>query len=121
MSRSDAPLTELAATLERSFRTTHGLLEELVHELRDRRSAWVSAKPDTIAPSAGLEGLAQRLAAEDEARRVLVEDLARSLPGHAGVAATALITPLLGVPVIALGGYLAWDWFRFRAKRGMRF
>ena len=39
----------------------------------------------------------------------------------AGVAASMLLTPVLGVPVILLGGYLGYDWFRFRAKRGMRF
>lgn len=39
----------------------------------------------------------------------------------AGVAATVLLTPWLGVPVLAAGAYLGWDWFKFRAKRGMRF
>lgn len=38
----------------------------------------------------------------------------------AGVAACVL-TPWLGVPVIAAGAYLGYDWFKFRAKRGMRF
>lgn len=109
MSRSDASLTELTATLERSFRTTHGLLEELVAGLRDRRSAWVSARPDTIAPSDDLEGLAKRLAAEDEARRVLVEELARSLPGHPGVAATATrvnVTRIVAALPAAIGARL---------------
>ena len=39
----------------------------------------------------------------------------------AGVATAVLLTPWLGVPVIAAGAYLGWDWFKFRAKRGMRF
>ena len=39
----------------------------------------------------------------------------------AGVAASVLLTPVLGLPVIVLGGYLGYDWFRFRSKRGMRF
>jgi hypothetical protein len=39
----------------------------------------------------------------------------------AGVAATALLTPFLGVPVLAVGAYFGWDWFKFRAKNGMRF
>lgn len=39
----------------------------------------------------------------------------------AGVAASVLLSPVLGLPVLAVGGYLGWDWFRFRAKRGMRF
>jgi hypothetical protein len=40
----------------------------------------------------------------------------------AGVAIAAL-TPLwiIGVPVVAVGAYLGWDWFKFRAKNGMRF
>ncbi len=39
----------------------------------------------------------------------------------AGVAVSALVAPLLGVPMVALGAYLGYDWFKFRAKRGMRF
>lgn len=39
----------------------------------------------------------------------------------AGVAATVVLTPILGVPLIAAGAYLGYDWFKFRAKRGMRF
>lgn len=40
----------------------------------------------------------------------------------AGVAVTAL-TPIwvIGVPVMAAGAWLGWDWFKFRAKNGMRF
>lgn len=39
----------------------------------------------------------------------------------AGAVATAALTPFLGVPLIAAGAYLGYDWFKFRAKRGMRF
>jgi hypothetical protein len=41
----------------------------------------------------------------------------------AGTAAVFLLTPLwpLGVIGLAGTGYLTWDWFKFRAKRGMRF
>jgi hypothetical protein len=39
----------------------------------------------------------------------------------AGVAVTAVLTPFLGVPLIAAGAYFGWDWFKFRAKNGMRF
>ena len=39
----------------------------------------------------------------------------------AGVAATALLTPWIGVPVIVVGGVYGWDWFRYRAVNGMRF
>ena len=40
----------------------------------------------------------------------------------AGVAVTVL-TPIwvIGVPVMAAGAWLGWDWFKFRAKNGMRF
>ncbi len=40
----------------------------------------------------------------------------------AGAAVTAL-TPLwvVGVPVLLAGAYFGWDWFKFRAKNGMRF
>ncbi len=41
--------------------------------------------------------------------------------GAAGVAITALLTPIVGVPVLAASAWLGWDWFRFRAKNGMRF
>ncbi len=39
----------------------------------------------------------------------------------AGAAAATLLTPIIGVPVLIAGGYLGWDWFKFRAKNGMRF
>jgi hypothetical protein len=39
----------------------------------------------------------------------------------AGLAVTTLLTPWLGVPLVAAGTYFGWDWFKFRAKRGMRF
>ncbi|OGQ11454.1 MAG: hypothetical protein A2138_07245 [Deltaproteobacteria bacterium RBG_16_71_12] len=38
----------------------------------------------------------------------------------AGVA-TCFLTPFIGVPVLVAGAYLGWDWFKFRAKNGMRF
>jgi len=39
----------------------------------------------------------------------------------AGLAVTALMTGWIGLPVLAVGAYLGWDWFKFRAKNGMRF
>ena len=30
-------------------------------------------------------------------------------------------SPWIGMSLAGLGVYLAWDWFRFRAKNGMRF
>jgi hypothetical protein len=38
-----------------------------------------------------------------------------------GAAVTMLLTPFLGIPLLAAGAYFGWDWFKFRAKRGMRF
>jgi len=39
----------------------------------------------------------------------------------AGLAITAALTPVLGVPLLIAGGYFGWEWFKFRAKNGMRF
>ena len=41
--------------------------------------------------------------------------------GGAGIAITAALTPVIGIPVLLVGGWLGWDWFKFRAKNGMRF
>ena len=41
--------------------------------------------------------------------------------GVAGVAITVALTPFIGLPVLAAGAYFGWDWFKFRAKNGMRF
>jgi hypothetical protein len=38
----------------------------------------------------------------------------------AGGLLTAAV-PFLGIPVLAAGAYFGYDWFKFRAKRGMRF
>ncbi len=40
-----------------------------------------------------------------------------------GGAAVLLIagSPILGVMALVPAGYLGWDWFKFRAQRGMRF
>ena len=37
-----------------------------------------------------------------------------------GLAEFAAIV-ISGVPVMAAGAWLGWDWFKFRAKNGMRF
>ena len=39
----------------------------------------------------------------------------------AGLASGIALTWVLGVPLLGVGAYLGWDWFKFRAKRGMRF
>jgi hypothetical protein len=39
----------------------------------------------------------------------------------AGIAFSYFVSPILGIPLIAVGAYLGWKWFEFRAKNGMRF
>jgi hypothetical protein len=41
--------------------------------------------------------------------------------GGVGIAVATMLTPVLGVPLIAAGAWFGWDWFKFRAKNGMRF
>lgn len=38
-----------------------------------------------------------------------------------GILCTISVTPFLGVPLMALGGWLGYRWFQYRAKNGMRF
>ncbi|MFH1808208.1 MAG: hypothetical protein ABIJ09_05670 [Pseudomonadota bacterium] len=38
-----------------------------------------------------------------------------------GLVAGAGLTWILGVPLLGVASYLGFDWFKFRAKRGMRF
>lgn len=39
----------------------------------------------------------------------------------AGVATTALATAWVGLPLIGVGAFLGYDWFKYRVKNGMRF
>lgn len=39
----------------------------------------------------------------------------------AGMLCTYALTPLIGIPIMALGAYFGWLWFDYRAKNGMRF
>jgi len=41
--------------------------------------------------------------------------------GAAGLGLAVLVTPWLGLPLMGYGAYLGLDWFKFRAKNGMRF
>jgi hypothetical protein len=41
--------------------------------------------------------------------------------GAGGVAVTLAVSPVLGIIGLLGAGYLTYDWFMFRAKRGMRF
>ena len=39
----------------------------------------------------------------------------------AGVLTWFFLTPFFGMPITAVGCYLGYKWFQFRAKNGMRF
>ncbi|MBN4077387.1 hypothetical protein JYT19_00580 [Sulfobacillus acidophilus] len=39
----------------------------------------------------------------------------------AGFLVSTFWTSWIGMPLMAWGAYLGWQWFKFRAKRGMRF
>lgn len=39
----------------------------------------------------------------------------------AGILTTVVLSPWIGLPLMALGAYFGWQWFEFRAKNGMRF
>lgn len=41
--------------------------------------------------------------------------------GALGVVMTATGSPIIGISLLALGTYLGWGWFKYRAKNGMRF
>lgn len=82
-------LADLATGLERSFRTSQRLLTRLEAGLKERRTAWVSARPGAVAPSEELEAIAARLQTEDAVRRKIIGDIAASLPLPAGVDAAS--------------------------------
>ena len=41
--------------------------------------------------------------------------------GAGAVAVTVAVSPVIGVLGLVGAGYLTYDWFMYRAKRGMRF
>jgi hypothetical protein len=47
--------------------------------------------------------------------------LAAVTAGGAAALAIAVGSPVVGIIGLAGAGYLAWDWFSFRVKNGMRF
>jgi hypothetical protein len=64
-----------------SFRTSTGLLEQLLEGLMEHRTAWVSARASTLAqPATRLDHLAQALAAEEQQRAEVMAELATTLP-----------------------------------------
>jgi len=80
-------LSDLARRLEQSFRTSNRQLTRLLQGLRERRTAWISARPETVAPADELDALAGELADEDMARTALIGQLSKILPLQPGIAA----------------------------------
>ncbi len=39
----------------------------------------------------------------------------------AGLVLSLLVTPWLGIPLMGLGAYWGWNWFKYRVKNSMRF
>ncbi|MEO6594062.1 MAG: hypothetical protein ABIP94_04850 [Planctomycetota bacterium] len=82
--------SEHTRRLEQSFRATAELQQNLLRCLKERRTAWISARPKTLAPSPELEQLAQALAREEALQRELTAAIGRFLPHPPGHAATDL-------------------------------
>ena len=77
-------------TLEQSFSRTQELLQKLLQGLQARRSAWVSARPSTLAPSPELEQLTQEIAREEALRADLLGRIRTALPTPLGGDSAAL-------------------------------
>ena len=80
-------LPELGERLLRSFSHTAALLQQLLDGMVQRRTAWISARPSTLAePADALAQLAQQIAAEEASRGELLAAIAALLPPLPGVA-----------------------------------
>ena len=66
--------------LEQSFCTTRDLLQQLLKALEQRRAAWVSVRPDVLAPSSEIEQLSQALACQEDLRIDLLKSIRSALP-----------------------------------------
>lgn len=82
--------SEEARGLEHSFATTEDLLRQLLSALQQRRAAWISVRPDVLAPAPAIEQLSQQLALEEDRRNALLAALRPKLPAPAGVDADSL-------------------------------
>ena len=58
---------------------------------------------------------------ETEKRTARKKGLLAAAAGAGAVALAIVINPVIGLIGAAGAGYLAVDWFMYRAKRGMRF
>ena len=77
--------SEDAKRLEQSFLTTKDLLQQLLRALEERRAAWVSVRPEVLAPSSDVETLSQRLALEEDGRNELIRRMRAALPTPPGI------------------------------------
>lgn len=82
--------SEQTRGLEQSFAVTRELLHQLLQALQERRAAWISVRPDVLAPSPAIEQLSQQLALEEDRRNTLLAGLRQQLPAPIGVAPDAL-------------------------------
>ncbi len=73
--------------LEQSFYATRDMLKLLLSALEQRRTAWISVRPDVLAPSSDIEQLSHQLATEENLRAGLLQRIRLALP-----------TPLGGAP-----------------------
>ncbi len=95
-----------AERLIRSLRFTTNLLRQLEQGLRQRRTAWISARPSELeAPATDLEALANELRAEEQRRGELIAGLEQllplpgALPGRELKITVSLIAPHLPAPL----------------------
>lgn len=70
--------------LEASFRSTRELLKLLLKALEQRRTAWVSVRPELLTPSSDIESLSHKLADQENIRAGLLKNIRAALPTPIG-------------------------------------
>lgn len=70
--------------LEQSFHATRDLLKQLLSALEQRRTAWISVRPDVLAPSSDIEQLSHELASQENLRAGLLKRIRMALPTPIG-------------------------------------
>lgn len=78
-------LTEQCMQLERSLVRSQAILQEMLQQLLERRLHWASARPQQLRPSEQLEQLAEKLAAEENEQRNLLQRMSPSVSDGMGV------------------------------------
>jgi len=61
------------------------------------------------------------MARSDDVKTARKKGLVAAAATGGAVALIAVGAPILGVVALVPAAYLGWDWFTYRAKRGMRF